>query len=208
MSRCYLHEDREALYECDYCGKTVCGDCMRYIEDEEEIILCPDCTAETILSNSTEDIIYDEIEKTEIQKGIRSIGKMKIQQVMNSWLLVLLFLAIGTNFFINRHLVKSIPQVEMKDWSIQQAGNPVLEMSLYLQGIFKYASDHNGKYPNSLESLYPKYINKELPTVLATDDKYSFAADINNGFVLSCSVADRFGFKKMYATREGVIKID
>lgn len=208
MAKCYLHKDQDALYECDYCGKSICGGCMRFMEGEDETILCPDCTAETILSDSRENILYDEIERKDIQKGLRSIGKMRISQVMNIWLLVLLIFLIGVNLGIDKYLDKSVPQVEIDDWSVQKAGNPVLEMSLYLEAIFKYANEHDGIFPESLEKLYPRYVNKEIPTILATDDKYSFAADIKNGFVLSCSVADRFGFKKMYATKEGIIKLE
>ncbi len=206
--KCFVHPDQDAIYDCAYCGKAICGDCMRFVEDEDGTVICSECTTEAVLEISSEDFEKDVIEKVELQKRVRSLSKMRVEDVMNIWLLGLLVVFGAVNAYINHYLSLSVPGIQMTDKVIQTAGDPTLEFSMFLNGIFAYAADHSGRYPEKLNDLYPDYVSKAAPTILSTKESYSYAADRKNGFVLNCTVADRFGYKKMYATREGVVHLE
>ena len=206
---CHFHPDRDALYNCSLCGKPVCGDCMRFTQDDPDVVLCPDCTMESVLETSSEDFDQDEKRKIAIRRrALRAAARVQVRDVLNLKLLLLLLLMVGLNLLVRDYLSKSQPRIRISDPVIQKAGNPVLEMSLYLAAVFNYAADHDGKYPDSLETLYPDYVDKQEPKILSAKDRYAYAVDQEVGFVLSVPIADRFGFRKIYASQEGVIHVE
>ena len=208
MTTCYRHPDDDALYECNFCSKPICGKCMRFVDDDDQTIICPECTTEALLESSSEDHEEDEIEKVELQEKLRGVGKLNVEDVFNFKLFLLFLLMLGIYAYMNSFLSKSVTPIEMTSEAVQKAGNPILEISLYVAAIFDYAEDHHGVYPEKLEKLYPGYVDKTTPRVLATKDRYMYTTDSKSGFALSCSISDRFGFKKMYVNKEGVIKIE
>jgi hypothetical protein len=181
---------------------------MRFVDDDEGTVICPECTSEAILEASSEEFEEARPENLQIQRRLVLLGKLNATDVLNIWLIVILMLSVGAFIMANRYLAKSAPTITVTEWAVQNAGTPLQEMSLYLAAIFKFAAENNGNYPESLEKLYPGYVDKEIPTVLATSDRYTYAADRNSGFVLTCPVADRFGFVKLFATKEGVIHLE
>lgn len=208
MICCYRHPDADALFDCEFCGKPICGDCLRYVEDDEQTIICPDCTSDAILEEAEDTYDIDQIEHANIQKKLAGVGRLRVEQVLNVWFVFLLILMVAASYGMNWYLEKSLPPIQINDQIVQNSGSPVLEFSLLLAAVFAYSEDNRGYFPEKLTQLYPDFINKIQPTVLNTKDSYAFAADAKSGFVLSCTISDRFGLKKLFATREGVINFE
>ena len=208
MAYCFRHEDRDALYECSYCGKPICGDCMRFVEDDDGDVICPACTSEAILEGTSDDFDRDLIDSATIRERLSKVNKLKITDLLNPIWPVILLLLVGAYYGVNYYLNKSQIPITMTSEAVQNAGNPILELSMYMVAVFQYAEDHSGRFPDKLEKLFPDYVDKPDSNILASGIKYSFVADGNAGFVLSCAIADRFDFAKMFVTKEGLINIE
>lgn len=208
MPYCFRHQDEDALYECAYCGKAICGECMRFMEDDDDTVICPECTREAILESTHEDAIDDELDKEMIRQSLLGLSKMRVQEVMNTWLLFIFIIVVAIYGGSLYYLSRSQEPVTAEHMLVQKAGHPILEMSLFMAGIFNYAADHEGRFPEKLKDIIPDYIDKEWINVLSTKNEYSYAADSKNGFALNCPIADRFGFQKLYVTKEGIIHIE
>lgn len=205
--KCFRHPVEDALYECGNCGNPICGECMRFSEDDDSVIFCPECTMEALIELSSEEYDSGPEPREDLYKfNLKAISGMDVQKIMNVKLLVILVLMIGVFLFASNYLSKRQPLPLMTDEIIQTAGNPILEMSFYLHGLFEYAQANKGNFPYKLDELYPKYVSKPYPNVLGGNDTYAFAAEAESGFVLSVPFADRFGFEKLYVTKNGIIK--
>jgi len=182
---------------------------MRFIDDDDGgEVVCPACTSEALLDDTTNDYDDDVVESASIMEEISKVNKLGLFDILNPLLLIFLVLALCGGFAVEHYLGKSQNQVTITSPAVQNAGNPILELSMYLIAIYKYAEEHSGRFPQKLGELYPDYVDKADSKILGSSDKYSYAADGKAGFVLSCSIADRFGFSKMYATGEGIITIE
>ena len=82
-------------------------------------------------------------------------------------------------------------------------------MTYLLAQLFAYANDHGGRYPEKLRDLFPQYIDHPPRVLNSADEDYVYTS-VNGpeGFVLNLPRADRFGYRKLYATAEGVLKFE
>jgi hypothetical protein len=182
---------------------------MGFSEEDPDTVICPACTVTSVLQSSEAEFDMDK-ERAKIvrKRAIKNIARLNVHEVLDLKLLVILMCLIVANFYVNYYIEKSGPTVQANLDMIQDAGNPVLEMSLYMAGVFNYSADHSGRYPEKLDDLYPKYMDKERSNIVRTEDQYQYAVDSKSGFVISIPIADRFGFKKIFVSRDGVIRID
>ncbi|GBC93176.1 hypothetical protein HRbin15_01664 [bacterium HR15] len=81
----------------------------------------------------------------------------------------LLILAAVFIYLLGRTVQKTFGETIKQAAQIEQVVEPRLK-AIY-RAIQRYAADHNGKYPPSLQVLVPKYLSKEMLQPVAIDEK-------------------------------------
>lgn len=208
MTKCYFHPKEDALYECSVCGKAICGDCMRFLDDDQ--IVCPACTLENILDPADEDTerYLDRVHQLHQDDKEKLSRLEKTLSLINGYLVLALVFLLAANLYISHYLNQSGAPAAYDTKLFKRLGDPVNEMSYILAKLFQYANNHSGNYPEKLDELFPDYLD-ELPRLLGTDEKFSYSPiKGKEGFILNLPRADRFGYRKLYATADGIIKTE
>ena len=204
--KCYLHPREDALYECHVCGKPICGDCMKFGDDNE--ITCPKCTLDPNGLVHLEELeenerLYDEqVAKIRNRKTL----KERLSVKFNSTFVLILIAILGLNYYIGHQIDKSQILVEFSDERMMENGIPAAQFTYVMAKIYQYHDQH-GKWPKNLDKLVGGYLDKQ-PCILKTNDQYSYTKDPKLGFVLSVPKAKRFGFLKLYVAADGKINIE
>jgi len=208
MTKCYYHPKEDALYECSICGKAICGDCMRFLDDEQ--IVCPGCTLEKgvdLADDGTKEYL-DRVQQLRDEEKRHESKFSKALKLINGYLLLSILLLLAVNVYISNYLGQAGAPATFNSQLFKQLGDPVNEMAYILAKILRYANDHDGKYPEKLADLFPAYLER-LPRVLGTDEQYSYAPiKGEEGFIFNLPRADRFGYRKLYVTADGMIKTE
>lgn len=208
MIKCYFHPHEDAIFECSQCGKPICGDCMRY--DEDNNVICPGCTLESAVDIADEDQrnYLERVHQTQKKQSQPKSQKAGSRRVLNGWFILLFLLLLGVYIYMNRYIDRAGNPVEFKTSQKLGIEDPAPEMIYILSKIYAYANDHNGKYPDKLSDIYQKYL-KDKPTVLESKEEYVYSPiGTAEKFVLNLPKADRFGYRKLYISGDGVLKID
>jgi len=62
--------------------------------------------------------------------------------------------------------------------------------------------------PQKISQLYPNYIEAP-PQILGSEETYNFAPVVGEErFVLSLPKADRYGYRRLYVTGDGVLRVE
>jgi hypothetical protein len=204
--KCYIHPREDALYECHVCGKPICGDCMKFGEDQE--ITCPKCTLDADGIMHLEDMEEDERKYAQQAAKIknRKTLKQRLAVRLNPIFVLILAAIIGLNYYIDHQIGKSLSLIEFSDERLLENGIPAAQFTYVMAKVFQYR-DQRGHWPKSLEKLVGKYLDKE-PLILKTNDQYNYTTDAKLGFVLSVPKAKRFGFLKLFVSADGEINTE
>jgi len=205
--KCYFHPEEEAIYECTACGKPICADCMRFDDDDQ--VVCPACTLEAAVEFADEDTreYMEKMHRLQQQKREKKTLEDRLEGV-NGWYLLIILLLIGVNIYFQNYIDRAGEPAVFDAKRFAQSGNPAGEMSYILAKIMAYANDHDGAFPEGLDELHPDYLELK-PRILGTDDQYTYSVIAGpEGFILNLPRADRYGYRKLYATADGIIKIE
>jgi hypothetical protein len=206
--KCFFHVTEDALYECSLCGKPICAQCMRF--DEEDQVVCPACTLEKAVDIADEDVhrYMTERHRQIEQRRKKKAGLAQKLDVVNGWLVLVIVLLIAGQVALRYYIGRAGEPAAFDDQRFQQLGDPGIEMSYILGKVFQYANDHGGQMPADVKALTPDYLESP-PTVLGSEEMYIFTP-INGPerFVFSLPKADRFGYRRLYATGDGVLKVE
>jgi DNA-directed RNA polymerase subunit RPC12/RpoP len=204
--KCYFHPNKDAIYECSNCAKSICEDCMRF--DEDERVVCPACTLEQAVQFADEDILNDlaRARRLRQQETEKRLDAEKALPIINGWYVLIIVLLIGLNVYERYYIGRAGEPVSFNSKRFAEVGDPAPEMSYLLAQLFTYANDHAGNFPENLGDLSPRYLDRK-PRVLNSEEEYVYTT-VNGpeGFVLNLPQADRFGYRKLYATADGVLK--
>jgi len=86
--------------------------------------------------------------------------------------------------------------IRFDDYRLEEVGAPAAQMTILASRIYRYAADHDGKYPDSLDRLHPDYL--EGPAVILNGtEKYKYKKDEKQGFILTIYKPSRFGFNDL-----------
>ncbi len=203
--KCYIHPREDALYECHVCGKPICGDCMKFGDDNE--ITCPKCTLDPdglvhLEEMEENERLYDE----QFSKGPGLSLKQRLAVKVNPIFILILLAIIGLKVYIGYQVDKSQVLVNFSDEKLMERGSPAAQFTYLAAQVFRHHDEH-GKWPKNLDKLVGDYIDKE-PLILKTNDAYSYTRESQVGFVLSVPNAKRFGFLKLYLSADGDIFIE
>ncbi|HPQ71215.1 MAG TPA: hypothetical protein PKW95_18965 [bacterium] len=208
MTKCYYHPKEDALYECSICGKSICGDCMRFLDDEQ--VVCPACTLENAidLADDGNKEYLDRVHQLHEDEKKHESKFSKALKLINGYLLLSIVLLLAVNMYISNYLGRAGAPATFDPQMFKLLGDPVTEMSYILTKILRYANDHDGNFPEKLDDLFPDYLEKP-PRVLGTEEQYSYAPiKGEEGFIFNLPHADRFGYRKLYVTADGIIKTE
>lgn len=203
--KCYFHPRLDAIYECTLCNKPICGDCMRF--DDEDRVVCPACTLEKAMEIADDDQRqhFEDIQRRAEIEEKATRGKPAF---VNGWLLVALILLIGLHVFLRSYVDRAGQPARFDVQLFAKVGDPAPEMTYLAAKIFAFAADHDGRVPEKLGQLFPDYIEAQ-PVILGSDEAYNFTpVQGEERFVLSLPKADRFGYRRLYATGDGVLRVE
>ncbi|NLH49341.1 MAG: hypothetical protein GX444_12190 [Myxococcales bacterium] len=208
MTRCFFHPNEDALYECTSCGKPICGQCMRF--DEEDKVICPACTLESAVEIADDDTReYLELRHRKADDTKKKKTKLEAAlEVINGWYIVLILLLLGTLIYMNHYIDRAgLPAVnELKRF--KQMGDPSLQMTYIASKIFLYANENDGQFPKELKGLVPKYL-PEPPTILDTGEPYVYSLiEGEEQFILNLPRADRYNYRRLFIMGDGVLKLE
>jgi hypothetical protein len=206
--RCYFHPEHDALYECTICKKAICGDCMRF--DEADNVICPACTMENILEIADDDHRTFLEERQRHQERMReNRSKPSMFALVNPLLVVALIALIGLNFFLRHYIGRAGEPALFEPKKFAAVADPALEMTFITSRLFSYAQDHGGKYPAHLSELFPGYL-EATPNILGTSEDYIFTpvAQGEDAYVFSLPKADRYGYRRLYFTGDGIPRLE
>ena len=205
--KCYFHPTKDAIYECSSCGKPICEDCMRF--DDEDHVVCPACTLEQAVDYADEDMIKyrDRVQRLREARTEKAGRVDKALEYINGWLVLTILVLVGIHLFLGHYIGRAGTPATFDTKRFADQGDPAPEMSYIVAKLFAYANEHQGQFPEKLIDLFPDYLEHK-PSVLGTEEDYVYTP-VNGpeGFILNLPRADRFGFRKLYATADGVVKI-
>ncbi|MDP8224987.1 MAG: B-box zinc finger protein [Candidatus Lernaella stagnicola] len=206
--KCYFHPEEDAIYECTSCRKAICGDCMRF--DDEDNVVCPACTLEYAVDIADEDqAAYLEKRHRAIeQRERRKRAKQSRIAMINPFFVVAIILLVALHIFFRHYVGRAGQPAVFDPAAFAKQGDPALELSYIAAKLFAYAEDHDGEFPEKIKALYPNYLEAP-PNVLGSSESYNFTP-VNGEelFVLSLLKADRFRYRRLYITGDGVLKTE
>ena len=204
--KCYFHHNKDAIYECSSCGKPICEDCMRF--DDDDRVVCPACTLEQAVQFADEDLqnYLDRAQRARQRKTESRLRAEKALALVSGWYILIILLLVGLNLYERYYVGRAGEPASFNSKRFAEAGDPAPEMSYILAKLFDYANDHAGKFPEDLDKLSPGYLDRQL-RVLNSEEEYVYTTvGGSEGFVLNLPQADRFGYRKLYVTADGVLK--
>lgn len=206
--KCYFHENKDAVYECTACGKPICEDCLRF--NDEDQVVCPACTLEAAIDFADDDVrsYHDKMHKLRQEQQKKKTKFTDNLEYVNGWFLLIILLLIGVNIYLHQYTGRAGQPAFFNTERFAEQADPAPEMSYISAKIFSYANDHKGKFPNKLDDLYPQYL-EEKPRILRSEENY-FYTTVNGpeGFILNLPRAERYGYRKLFVTGDGVMKIE
>jgi len=204
--KCFFHPTEDALFECSSCGKPICGQCMRFEDDDR--VVCPACTLEKAMDVADEDInelLAARHRMTEA--GRRTSTLQEKLAVFNVWLVLALVLLIGAQLLMRNYIGKAGKPAFFDVAHFRELGDPGPEFTYILAKAFQYANDHGGRYPDKADDLYPHYLEAP-PFILGTEDAYALTPIQGpDQFLLTVPKADRFRYRRLFATGDGILQI-
>ncbi len=205
--KCYRHPREDALYECSLCGQPVCGDCMVFSGDSDQIT-CPTCNLDTAADAHSDRAVVEQQEFARLaHERAHQVSWRERFNVQVSLPLVLVVVAIVVaHMWIDSQLEYAQETILVTDPRLWENNTPAPQFTYVLTKIFQYRAD-KGRYPADLNALVPDYLPSE-PKIMKTEERFNYVLDPKNGFVLSLPRADQFRFVKLYATGAGELAIE
>jgi DNA-directed RNA polymerase subunit RPC12/RpoP len=205
--KCFFHPAEDALYECSSCGKPICGQCMRF--DDDDAVVCPACTLEKALDVADEDVsqfLRDRHRRIEEQRRERSALAHRLSLVNGWWIVAILLLALA-QVTLRWYIGRASNPTEFDLARFRRAGDPGLEMSYVLSRVFAYGNER-GVFPAALRDLTPRFLPAP-PNILGSDEPYAYSRiDGPELFLINLPKADRWGYRRLYATDDGVLHVE
>jgi len=207
-TKCYFFPEEDAIYECSMCGKPICDKAMRFNEDNE--VVCPACTLEKAVDIADDDVrnYMEQRHRAASERSQTASRLEKILETVNGWYLVtVLVLAILHVLLLG--YVERVGVPATFDPSMFKIDNdPAVEVTFILSRLFRFADEHKGAFPERLDRLYPDYLDHP-PRVLGSDEVYNYSAIVGDDeFVLSLDRANRYSYRTLFVTGDGIIRID
>ncbi|MCB9477281.1 MAG: hypothetical protein H6684_05990 [Deltaproteobacteria bacterium] len=210
MAKCYRHPREDALYECDMCGKPICGECMHYVDDPgggDPQVVCPMCDMGSAAAVSA--IVQDKRETKITEETAEDnplTTKQRLNVRLNSMMVLAIFVLAGIYTYLDQQVSLSQEPISYSSDFIIERGNPSAQFTMLLVELMRYREDH-GEYPDKLDDLVGRYIDGP-PTVGESNQKFQYVKDVTNGFVLSLPDPERYEFLKLYVTANGDLSLE
>lgn len=207
-TKCYFFPEEDAIYECSMCGKPICDKAMRFNEENE--VVCPACTLEKAVDIADDDVrnYMEQRHRAASHKSQTASRIEKIMETINGWYLVVLVLLAVVHVLLLSYIGRAGEPARFDPELFKVENDPAVEVSFILARLFQYANDRDGEFPEQLDRLYPGYLDNP-PRVLGEDESYNYSAVVGEEeFVLSLDRAARFGYRTLYVTGDGIIRVD
>lgn len=205
--KCYRHPREDALYECSLCGQPVCGDCMVFSGDSDQIT-CPTCNMDTAVDAHSDSAVAEQQEfaRRAHELAHRASWRERFNVQVSLPLVLVVVALVVAHLWIDNRLEQAQETIAVTDPRLWENNTPAPQFTYVLAKISQYRAA-KGRYPADLKALVPEFLPGE-PKIMKTEERFNYVLDPKNGFVLSLPRADQFRFVKLYATGSGELAIE